>query len=120
MIFDKSGVSVSSKLARELRTAIVHGFYAPGSQFPPVRSLAVTFGVNPNTVQKVLTALEEEGLLVSRGTVGRFVTEDTATIDAARYTMQQEYMQAALAEAKAIGISKEQFLRYLEESEEIT
>ena len=62
-------------------------------QIPPVRQLAMEAGVNPNTMQRALSALEDEGLLVSRGTVGRFVTSDEAALERARRTARQDALE---------------------------
>lgn len=64
---------VYRQIVRHIRADILSGCYQPDEQIPPVRQLAMEAGVNPNTMQRALSALEDEGLLVSRGTVGRFV-----------------------------------------------
>ena len=62
------------QLASHLRNEIVAGKYAADEQIPSVRVLAAQASVNPNTMQKARLSLEEEGLLYTRGTLGRFVT----------------------------------------------
>ena len=61
-----------------IRAAIVSGELRPGAKVATVRELAEDFGVNPNTMQRALSELEREGLLISERTSGRFVTHDTA------------------------------------------
>lgn len=117
MIIKQGSVSVSAKLIHDLRLAIVKGDYPPGSQFPPTRALAVSYGINPNTVQKAMTVLEEEGLLINRGTVGRFVTENAETVAAAHKALKESYMRLALKEARAMGISETEFIDFIKESE---
>ena len=73
---------VYRQIVRHIRADILNGCYQPDEQIPPVRQLAMEAGVNPNTMQRALSALEDEGLLVSRGTVGRFVTSDEAALSA--------------------------------------
>ncbi|MBR3639518.1 MAG: GntR family transcriptional regulator, partial [Clostridia bacterium] len=41
-----------------------------------VRELAVIAGVNPNTVQRALSELEDEGILVSKRGDGRYVADN--------------------------------------------
>ena len=76
--------TVSLQIARILRDDILSGKYQPGVQVPPVRQIAQDAAVNPNTVQKALTMLENEGLLCSNGTIGRFVTSDIGVIESAK------------------------------------
>ena len=110
--------SVSGQLLYKYRLDIIGGKYPPGSQFPTVRALAYEEQVNPNTMQKVLTLLEQDGLLTSQGTRGRFVTEDQAVISEVRLLLQTEYLKAAREQAVRLGITKQQFMQFLEESEE--
>ncbi|MBQ2468657.1 MAG: GntR family transcriptional regulator [Clostridia bacterium] len=55
---------------------IARGVFPPGSKVPSVRELAVIAGVNPNTVQRALSELEDEGILVSRRGDGRYVADN--------------------------------------------
>ena len=111
--------SVSQQLLHKYRLDIVGGKYPTASQFPTVRALAYEESVNPNTMQKVLTTLEQDGLLISQGTRGRFVTEDAAVIAQMRLLLQTEYLQSAREQAARLGITKQQFMQFLQESEEI-
>lgn len=54
---------IYSQLAEQMRLSIVSGEYAPGERLPPVRELALSAGVNPNTMQRAMTELEREGLV---------------------------------------------------------
>ncbi len=46
-------------------------------KIPSVRELGNIYGVNPNTVQKALSILEEQEVLRSERTVGRFVCNNS-------------------------------------------
>lgn len=104
---------VSLQIASALRIDIVNGKYKPGDQFPTVRQLACDASVNPNTVQKALSTLENEGLLVTKSTNGRFVTEDISIIETALATMQKEYIERIISEGKLLGISKDKFIELI-------
>ena len=54
-----------------IRGAILRGELPSGGKIPSVRDLAAEAQVNPNTMQRAMTELEREGLLVSGGTSGR-------------------------------------------------
>ncbi|MBE6697911.1 MAG: GntR family transcriptional regulator [Ruminococcaceae bacterium] len=110
--------SVSHQLLLQYRLDIVSGKYPPGSQFPTVRALAYEESVNPNTMQKVLAMLEQDGLVISHGTKGRFVTEDTEIIDGIKLLLQTEYLKRARDTALQLGITKQQFMQFLQESED--
>ena len=101
------------QIADRIRADILRGVYPPGSQIPPVRQLAFEAAVNPNTMQRALSALEEEGLIYSKGTVGRFVTEDSAVLDAAVRTVHDSAMRTMLDEALAMGIPREELIEFI-------
>ena len=106
------------QIAKQLRFEILSGKYLPNEQFPSVRQLAYEASVNPNTMQKALTCLENEGLLISRTTVGRFVTGDTDVIKRASDQMKKEAVLRLVAEAKTLGITPEEFTKHLKEGGE--
>lgn len=109
--------AVFLQIARHLRGEILRGKYLPDQQIPSVRQLATEAAVNPNTMQKALTLLEEEDLLYTRGTVGRFVTADADVLHAARERMRREVVGHWLTEAKEMGISIEEAIHYMQEEE---
>lgn len=109
--------AVFVQIANRLRQEILCGTYPPGTQIPPVRQIALDASVNPNTVQKALTALENEGLLYAQGTVGRFVTSDTAVLDTAREKAKQDAIRSLVSEATALGITKQELFEYFEKEE---
>ena len=106
---------VYRQIVRYIRADILNGCYQPDEQIPPVRQLAMEAGVNPNTMQRALSALEDEGLLVSRGTVGRFVTSDEAALERARRTARQDALEKLAEEARAAGLTLDDLVQYIRE-----
>ncbi len=96
---------IYSQLARQLRLGIVSGEYAPGERLPPVRELALSAGVNPNTMQRAMTELEREGLVFPQRTAGRFVTRDAGLISAARQKLAREQTEEFLTAMRSLGYS---------------
>ena len=109
---------VSVQLTERIRTDILSGKYPPGTQFPTVRFLAYEASVNPNTMQKALTVLESEGLLIPRGTTGRFVTENLSLLAEKQAELKSVYMRRALTGAKALGICADEFIAFIESEEQ--
>ena len=109
--------AVFLQIARRLRNDILSGKFPIDKQFPSVRLLASEAAVNPNTMQKALSQLESEGLLYTRGTIGRFVTTDEAILRTARERMLHETVRAFLSEAHALGLSREDLLKFIEEED---
>ena len=62
------------QLVEELQSRIVSGRYPPGTKVDSVRDLAAEAAVNPNTMQRALSELEQSGLLRAERTTGRYLT----------------------------------------------
>ena len=99
----------------QLRLAIVSGQCAAGSRLPSVRELASTAQCNPNTMQKALPELEEQQLIFTERTNGKFVTEDKKLI--ARYKKQLAVNAAKnyLADTQKIGATFDEAINVLQE-----
>lgn len=106
------------QLADIIRVDIINGKYAPDEQIPSVRHLAFDASVNPNTMQKALIYLEEEGLLYTKGTTGRFVTSDAEALRRAGENFKLSLMRRLLSEATDAGITKNELIEFIR-SEEI-
>ena len=102
--FDKT-LPVFRQIADTVRRRIVCGTYAKGSQLPSVRELAVEASVNPNTVQRAFLSLEGDGLIETRGTQGRFVTDSDEKIQKAREDLAAAIVAAYFENMAGLGIS---------------
>ena len=108
------GTSLSEQIAERIKMDIVNGVYPPGSPFPTVRQLAFEASVNPNTMQKALTALEDDGLLITLSTQGRIVTSDGNLIKkAGEYRVKKEINKMIL-HAREMSLSFDEFIILLQ------
>jgi len=96
-----------------LRTQIVSAKFQPGEKLPSVRELALAAKVNPNTVQKALTELENEGLIYTERTNGKFVSSDANTILIAKNALAKEKAAKFFEEMQNIGYSDTEALNYI-------
>lgn len=106
--------AVFIQIEKRLKRDILAGKYLPDSQFPSVRQLAAEAAVNPNTMQKALSLLEEDGLLYSKGTLGRFVTSDKDILERGREEMRREVIEGLISQARELGISNKELIEYIE------
>ena len=96
--------AVYVQIMEHIRGAILMGEFPPGSRIPPVREFAAQAQVNPNTMQRALLELEREGLLISCGTSGRFVTDNSTVLDAMRKKAVDTAVRDAAEQFRALGI----------------
>lgn len=103
------------QLSQQLARRIITGVYPPGSRLPSVRELAAEAGVNPNTMQRALAQLEQEGLARADRTAGRLVTRDVAALETARLREAEQVIQQYYSAMTALGYSREEAVRLLKE-----
>jgi len=101
---------IYTQLIEQIELRICAGIYPQGSKLPSVRDLAQEASVNPNTMQRALAKLEEDGLLYTVRTSGRYVTEDTEKIKEARSRLAREQVQEFLKKMDELGFEKEEIL----------
>jgi GntR family transcriptional regulator len=70
--FDE-GRSIYQQIVEYVRDRILRGHWEEDARLPAVRELAVELGVNPNTVQRSYSTLQDENLIYNRRGVGYFV-----------------------------------------------
>lgn len=98
----------------QIKIGILSGEFPLGSPLPSVRDMAAGAEVNPNTMQKALSELENEGLLHSQRTTGRFVTEDEKMIIELKETLSKKHITNFLTSMRELGLSDEETLTLLQ------
>lgn len=94
---------------------IASGRLAPGARIDSVRNLALMFRVNPNTVQKAMTELERDGLVVTDKTNGKFVSEDATHAHTLATKLSLDTTRQYVTRMKALGIKREEVLTQIEQ-----
>ena len=103
------------QLVEIIRIEIVSGKFKKGQKIPSVRELALIMKVNPNTMQKALAELENEQLIYTERTNGKYVTEDEELIEKIKRKLAKEIIDNYLNNMKKIGIDYDSAVKYLQE-----
>ena len=74
--------------------------------------------MNPNTMQRAFAELERTGLVYSKRTSGRFITEDQEMIDTIRADLAKEKILQFLESMHQLGYEKEQTLSLMRQAME--
>ena len=101
------------QLVEQLKVKIISGEIELDSKLDSVRSLAADAMVNPNTMQKALAALEQEGLLIGSRTNGRTVTSDESLIGSMRDELADGIVENCYQALAKLGFSKEECIACL-------
>lgn len=102
------------QLVEQLKIMIISGNLEAGSRIPSVRELAMQTKVNPNTMQKALVELEEQKLIYTERTNGKFVTTDVEQIEKIKKELADQKVQTYLSDMKNLGIPKKEAITYLQ------
>ena len=101
------------QLVEQLQSYIISGRVPPGAKLPSVRELALIAKVNPNTMQRALTELEEAGLIYTERTNGKFVTNKTRKIIKMRHAFIHQQVDDFLDNMQKLGFTKRDIIKIL-------
>lgn len=101
------------QIKEKLMKDIVSGVYPSGQGFPTVRELAEQAKVNRNTMQRALSELENEGLVVTNRTAGRTVTTDEELLKATRKTLARVRVKGIINEMKQLGFEIDELIELI-------
>lgn len=104
---------IYKQLVDQLKVMIASCIYKKGEKLPSVRDFAISIKVNPNTIQRALTELEDEGLIITQRTSGKFITEDEQTIKNLRNSLAHETLEKFLIDMDKLDISLEELIELI-------
>ena len=101
---------IYEQLCEQIKQMVLLGVYAPGSQLPSVRQLAVELALNPNTVQRAFSELERQGVICPVKGKGNFISQDEEMLRRqSRLDILQELCHTA-KRARDAGIEKQELV----------
>lgn len=101
------------QIAERFQTLILRGVLPPDSQIPSVRSLAMELSINPNTIQKAYSLLEQQGYIYSVKGRGNYVADVTALAEQKRQSLLEETEQL-LSYGKGLGITRAEYIEVID------
>lgn len=104
------------QLSEQIAAQIAAGVYSVGERLPSVRELAADAGVNPNTMQRAMADLENQGLVVTNRTAGRSVTQDMRAIEELWSKQTREQVLVFLERMKGLGYTRGEIRAVLEDA----
>ena len=112
--FDNN-IPIYIQLLEYIKTYIISGKLSPGDKLPSVREFSAMFKVNPNTMQKALTELENEGLIYTERTNGKYVTNNKKIISDIKNKYAKKIADEYFLCMNKIGINNLDAINYLKE-----
>ena len=96
----------------KIKIDIISGDLNPGEKLDSVRELSLKLKVNPNTLQKALSELENMKLIYTERTNGKYVTSDTKLIERFRKEEALNLTKNYIQSMKKLGITKNEINKY--------
>ena len=120
MEFDDK-VPIYLQIKQFLYQAIITDRLKSGAQLPAVRQLAAELTVNVNTVQRALSELIQEGVLITRRGRGNFVTNDIKVLIEMKNRVIATELGTLYRQLADLNLSaaemKDAFAQYVDEQE---
>ncbi len=104
---------IYEQIVEKLKKLIVCGALESNTKMPSVRSLAMELSVNPNTIQRAYTQLEQEGYLYSIVGRGNFVTCEGEWKDGRKQEVLREFAES-LSKAREAKVPRGELLALLD------
>ena len=76
----QSRLPIYEQIVNQIERYVAVGVLKPNDKIPPIRELASTLGINPNTVKKAYDILENKKVITSMSTKGCFISSETDTV----------------------------------------
>ena len=97
---------IYEQIVEKFQMLIIKGILEADSQMPSVRTLASELSINPNTIQKAYTILEQQGYIYPVKGRGNFVSGNQALKTKKEEVFFQK-LRNVVQEGKELGIEKE-------------
>jgi len=108
-ISPSSGVPIYRQMYEQLEKRILSGQLAPGEFVPSVRKIATQLHVNPMTISKTYSLLEERGYLIRvRGKGMQVAHRDTDNTLNSTFAIITPQIDNLVSEAHQLNISKDE------------
>ncbi len=111
ILIDKfSAKPIYEQIVEEIERLIVGGVLKEKDQLPSIRELSVALSINPNTIQKAFTELDQAGIIFSTRGRGCFVAENAKEKIRQRMTLKLQVLTDLARELFCSGIEEEVLL----------
>ena len=105
------------QICEHICSLIVSGKLIPDQKLMSVREMAISTGVNPNTIQRSFEMLYNDGLLYSVPGSGWYVSNDISKAKEKLNKTIFEKTKKYFGEMKALGLNPEEIKNYIKEWE---
>lgn len=110
----QAGEPIYEQIVHAVKRALATGHLRPGDRFPAVRTISAELRINPNTVQKAVTALVAAGVLEIRSGQGSFVARSVIADRREQARTLEPLVERLIIEASRLGMDEEDLLLFVQ------
>ena len=107
---------IYEQLIEQVERRILDGTLRPRDALPSVRTLSMSLGINPNTLQKAYTELERRGVCAGVPGSGRYVTEEAKQLVTGGRRSKMSTLERLVRELALAEIPLKEVLACVEEA----
>lgn len=109
----RDGRPIYEQVVDEIKRMVVHGVLEVDSQLPSVRQMAAELSINPNTIQRAYSELENRGVIYSVKGKGNFVSPNAGALRERCVSELKQQLTELACTARELGISNAQLVQWL-------
>ena len=104
---------IYEQIVNEIEKYVALGILKEKQQIMSIRELASHLGINPNTVKKAYTILENKNIITSISTKGTFIKENASLVKEQTINNYLSEINDIIEKLTKLGLSKEEILKKL-------
>ncbi|WP_206099718.1 GntR family transcriptional regulator [Longirhabdus pacifica] len=111
----KSSTPIYEQIIQQVKEWRLKGILQDNEKIPSIRELSSQLLVNPNTVSRAYQELERQNVIVTIRGKGTFIAEQAPSVNNEEKKEQlKNKLKQLIVEAKYLGISKEEWMSWVE------
>ncbi|MBK8956553.1 MAG: GntR family transcriptional regulator [Saprospiraceae bacterium] len=110
----KKSLSIFEQIGMSVQENIISNSWKEGDRIPSVREYATNIQVNPNTVMRTYTLLQDQGIIENRRGIGFFVANGAKlkSIDNRKDQFAEDFLPELFRTMDQLGISWDEMKNY--------
>ncbi|OEG14257.1 GntR family transcriptional regulator [Enterococcus ureasiticus] len=97
---------IYQQIIEQVEHWIASNQWHPNEKVPSVRQMAEDLDVNPTTIQRAYSILEQEEILISQRGIGKFVTNKTDKITDLRLRLIEAHIEAFIIQLQKLDLTQ--------------
>ncbi len=109
--------SIFLQIADNITEKVANGTFSSGEKIPSVREMAAEVGVNPNTIMRTYTELQNLQILENKRGIGFFIKEDAQklVLEKKKTDFFNIVLPEVMQQAHILGISPDELNQHFEQ-----